>query len=390
MPSWALGQGPKPARLVPQANIPTAGLYLVSLSKPAGARNRATGPRVTHNWEDRMGNKETLAILATAVATIAASAHAGKLEDVRAAGELACGVSEGVPGFSNPNSEGVWTGLDADICRAVAAATLGDANAVRFVPLASKQKVLAVSSGQVDMTSRTTTWTMKRDSAEGVDFTSVVYYDGQGFMVRADAGVTSAKELDAATVCLTTGTTTELNMADFARANGLTLEPVVFEGKREAVEAYASGRCDALTTDASQLAAFRAGFANPSDHKILPEIISKEPLAPFVAHGDNQWKDVVTWVVYGLITAEELGVTQANVADMAASSANPDVQRLLGASGDTGGLLGLSNTWMADAISAIGNYGEIYERNLTATLGLERGVNALWSDGGILYAMPVR
>ncbi|UXX82394.1 amino acid ABC transporter substrate-binding protein [Roseovarius pelagicus] len=325
-----------------------------------------------------------------AAITAAGAVSAGTLDKVREAGELACGVSEGVPGFSNPNSDGVWVGLDADFCRAVAAAVLGDANAVRYVPLASKQKVLAVSSGQVDMTSRTTTWTMKRDSAEGVDFTAVVYYDGQGFMVSADAGISSAKEMDGATVCVTTGTTTELNLADFGRANGLSLEPVVFEGKREAVDAYASGRCDALTTDMSQLAAFRTGFSDPSAHKILPEVISKEPLSPLVAHGDNQWKDIVTWVVFGIISAEELGVTQANVADMAANSSDPSVQRMLGSSGDTGGFIGLESTWMADAISAVGNYGEIYDRNLTATLGLERGLNAQWKDGGILYAMPIR
>lgn len=337
-----------------------------------------------------MRNSTKIAAITVAAIAGAAAATADTLDDVRSAGELACGVSEGVPGFSNPNSEGVWEGLDADVCRAVAAAVLGDADAVRFVPLASKQKVLAVSSGQVDLTSRTTTWTMKRDTAEGVDFTAVVFYDGQGFMTSAASGVTSATELDGATVCLTTGTTTELNIADFARANNLSLEPVVFEGKREAVEAYASGRCDALTTDSSQLAAFRAGFADPSAHIILPEVISKEPLSPLVAHGDNQWKDIVTWIVFGLITAEEYGITQANVADMAASSGNPAVQRMLGSSGDTGGFIGLDSTWMVDALSAVGNYGEIYDRNLTSTLGLERGVNAQWNDGGLLYAMPIR
>ncbi len=329
------------------------------------------------------------AIAAAAIAT-AGAVSAGTLEKVREADELACGVSEGVPGFSNPNSDGDWVGLDADFCRAVAAAVLGDASKVRYVSLASKQKVLAVSSGQVDMTSRTTTWTMKRDSAEGVDFTAVVYYDGQGFMVKSDAGITSAKEMDGATVCVTTGTTTELNLADYGRANNLTLEPVVFEGKREAVDAYASGRCDALTTDMSQLAAFRSGFADPSAHTILPDVISKEPLAPLVAHGDNQWKDIVTWVIYGVISAEELGVTQANVADMAETSTDPNIQRMIGSTGDTGGFIGLESTWMFDAISAVGNYGEIYDRNLTATLGLERGINAQWKDGGILYAMPIR
>ncbi len=337
-----------------------------------------------------MRNFLRIGAIAAVTVTGAGTVFAGTLEDVRTAGELACGVSEGVPGFSNPNSDGDWVGIDADICRAVAAAVLGDANAVRFVPLASKQKVLAVSSGQVDLTSRTTTWTMKRDSAEGVDFTAVVYYDGQGFMVKSESGITSAKEMDGATVCVTTGTTTELNLADFGRANGLTLEPVVFEGKREAVDAYASGRCDALTTDLSQLAAFRTSFPNPEAHKILPEVISKEPLAPLVAHGDNQWKDVVTWVIYGLIEAEELGVTQANVAEMAASSQDPNIQRMVGATGDTGGFIGLDSKWMANAITAVGNYGEVFERNLTSTLGLERGLNQLWTKGGILYAMPIR
>lgn len=337
-----------------------------------------------------MRNVVKLGALVAAGITSAGAVYAGTLEKVREADELACGVSEGVPGFSNPNSDGEWVGLDADFCRAVAAAVLGDAAKVRYVPLASKQKVLAVSSGQVDMTSRTTTWTMKRDSAEGVDFTAVVYYDGQGFMVSAEAGIGSAREMDGATVCVTTGTTTELNLADFGRANNLTLEPVVFEGKREAVDAYASGRCDALTTDMSQLAAFRSGFADPAAHKILPEVISKEPLAPLVAHGDNQWKDIVTWVIYGIISAEELGVTQGNVADMAANSADPNVKRMLGASGNTGEFIGLGATWMLDAITAVGNYGEIYDRNLTATLGLERGLNAQWKDGGVLYAMPIR
>ncbi|AVO37509.1 amino acid ABC transporter substrate-binding protein [Pukyongiella litopenaei] len=328
---------------------------------------------------------------ATAAAmTVAGAVHAGTLDKVREAGELACGVSEGVPGFSNPNSEGVWVGFDVDFCRAIAAAILGDAEAVRYVPLASKQKVLAVSSGQVDLTSRTTTWTMKRDTTEGVDFTAVVYYDGQGFMINAATGVESAKEMDGATVCVTTGTTTELNLADFGRSNDLQLEPVVFEGKHEAVEAYKSGRCDALTTDMSQLAAFRTSFADPSAHRILPEVISKEPLAPLVAHGDNQWKDLVTWVVFGLIAAEDLGITQANVAEQAANATAPNIKRLLGSSGDTGGFIGLDGDWMVKAISAVGNYGEIFGRNLTATLGMERGLNAQWKDGGILYAMPIR
>ncbi|WP_428698260.1 amino acid ABC transporter substrate-binding protein [Stappia sp.] len=320
----------------------------------------------------------------------AGAAHAGTLEKVREAGVLACGVSEGVPGFSNPNSEGRWEGLDADICRAVAAAVLGDADAVRFVPLSSKQKILAVSSGQVEMTSRTTTWTMKRDGAEGVDFTQVTFFDGQGFMVRAGSGITTAAGLNGGTVCVTTGTTTELNLADFARTKNIQIEAVVFEGKREAVEAYLTDRCDALTTDASQLASFRMSFPDPGAHTILPNLISKEPLAPLVAHGDNNWKDIVSWTVYGLLAAEELGVNSANVDEMAAGSSNPDVQRLLGSSVDTGNFVGLGPSWMRDAISAVGNYGEIFDRNLTRPLGLERGVNAQWKDGGLMYAMPIR
>ncbi len=336
-----------------------------------------------------MKNVSLISAIALVAAT-AGSAQAQTLEKVISEGVLACGVSEGVPGFSNPNSEGVWEGLDVDICRAVATAVLGDPDAVRFSPLTSSQKILAVSSGQVDMTSRTTTWTMKRDSAEGVDFTQVVFYDGQGFMVRAESGITDANQLDSATVCVTTGTTTELNLADFARAQNITIEPVVFEGKREAVAAYESGRCDALTTDASQLGAFRTSFIDPEAHTILDTLISKEPLAPLVAHGDNQWKDIVTWTIFGLISAEELGITSENVADLAANSDNPDVQRLLGASGDTGGFVGLEGSWMKDVIASVGNYGEIFDRNLTQTLGLERGLNAQWNDGGILYAMPIR
>lgn len=334
--------------------------------------------------------KLMMTLAALSVAVPAGVAQAATLDKVRSAGVLACGVSEGVPGFSNPNSEGRWEGLDADICRAVAAAVLGDADAVRFVPLSSKQKILAVSSGQVEMTSRTTTWTMKRDGAEGVDFTQVIFFDGQGFMVRGESGITSAKELDGGTVCVTTGTTTELNLADFARAQNIQIEAVVFDGKREAVEAYLTDRCDALTTDASQLAAFRISFANPGAHKILPNLISKEPLAPLVAHGDNNWKDIVSWTVYGLLAAEELGINSANVDEMAANSANPDVQRLLGTSVDSGNFVGLGASWMKDAISAVGNYGEIFDRNLTRPLGLERGVNAQWKDGGLMYAMPIR
>lgn len=320
----------------------------------------------------------------------AGSANANVLDKVKKQDVLVCGVSEGVPGFSNPDSNGKWVGLDVDICRAIAAAALGDSGKVRYVPLSSKQKVLAVTSGQVDITSRTTTWTMKRDTKEGADFTTPVFYDGQGFMVRKEPGITSVKEMDGATICVTAGTTTELNLSDFARANGLTFESVVFEGKKEVFSAYESGRCDAITTDSSQLAAFRSSMKKPNEHLILPEIISKEPLAPLVAHGDNQWKDTVTWIIFGLINAEEMGITSANVKELAKNSKNPEIQRMLGKSGEVGSYIGLSNDWLVHAISSVGNYGEIYKRNLTNTLGLDRGYNALWRDGGILYAPPIR
>ncbi len=328
-----------------------------------------------------------------AAALVAAgSASAGTLDDVKARGQLNCGVSEGVPGFSNPDASGRWVGLDAAMCRAISAAIFNDDDKIKFVSLSSKQKILAVVTGQVDLTSRTTTWTMKRDTKEGVDFTQIVYYDGQAFMTRKELGLKSAKELNGATVCVTSGTTTELNLADFARANGIKFEPVVFEGKKEAVNAYKSGRCDALTTDYSQLAAFRTTFPTPDDHVILPDVISKEPLAPLVKHGDNQWKDLVTWTVIGLITAEELGVTQANVDEMKASSKNPTIQRMLGVSGDYGSYIGLDKEWLYRAVKATGNYGEIFERYLGkgSALKMDRGKNALWSQGGLLYVPPLR
>lgn len=320
------------------------------------------------------------------------SASAGTLEDVKSRGILNCGVSEGVPGFSNPNDKGEWAGLDSDFCRAVAVAVLNDETAINFVPLSSKQKILAVVTGEVDLTSRTTTWTMKRDTKEGVDFTSIVFYDGQGFMVRKESGVTDARTLNGASICVTSGTTTELNLADFALENDLDFEAIVFESKKEAVSAYKAGRCDALTTDSSQLAAFRTTMKNPEDHLILDELISKEPLSPLVAHGDNKWKDIVTWVINGVITAEELGVTSKNALEMSTSSKNPTVGRLLGTSGEYGKYLSLENDWMLNVITKVGNYGEIFERNLgkETPLKMERGKNALPKNGGLLYVPAFR
>jgi len=335
-------------------------------------------------------NVMILVLLSTVMAV--SSAWSGTLEDVQKKGVLTCGISEGVPGFSIPDSTGHWVGFDVDMARAVAAAVLSDPEKIKFVPLASKQKIIAVSSGQVDLTSRTTTWTLKRDAKQGVDFTTIVFYDGQGFMVPKALGVDSATKIDGATVCVTAGTTSELNLADFARFNNLKIEALVFDGKKEALNAYATGRCDGFTTDVSQLASLRTTLAKPEDHVIMPEVISKEPLSPLVRHGDNQWKDIVTWVLNGLIAAEEYGVTQANVMEMKEKSKNPVVQRMLGKSGDTGSYLGLDKDWMVRAIKAVGNYGEIYDRHFgpSTKLNIPRGVNKLWTQGGLHYALPIR
>lgn len=336
--------------------------------------------------------KKLLMCFALSAAMTVSAAVAGTLEDVQKKDILTCGISEGVPGFSIPDSSGHWVGFDVDMARAVAAAVLSDPKKVAFVPLASKQKIIAVSSGQVDLTSRTTTWTMKRDAKQGVDFTTIVFYDGQGFMISKKLGVDSATKIDGATVCVTAGTTSELNLADFGRVHNLELEALVFDGKKEALSAYSTGRCDAFTTDISQLASLRTTLANPNDHMIMPEVISKEPLSPLVRHGDNQWKDIVTWVLNGLVAAEENGITAANVLEMKENSTNPVVQRMLGKSGDTGSYLGLDQDWLVRAISAVGNYGEIYNRHFgpETKLNIPRGVNELWTKGGLHYALPIR
>jgi general L-amino acid transport system substrate-binding protein len=336
--------------------------------------------------------KKIVVFLCVSFLALASTAMASTLEDVKARGVLNCGISEGVPGFSIPDSSGRWVGFDVDMARAVAAAVLKDGEKIKFVSLASKQKIVAVSSGQVDLTSRTTTWTLKRDAKQGVDFTTIVFYDGQGFMIPKSMGVTSAKDLDGASVCVTAGTTSELNVADFARANNLKFEIVVFDGKKEALNAYVSGRCDVFTTDISQLASLRTTLAKPNDHLILPEVLSKEPLSPLVRHGDNQWKDIVTWVINGLIAAEEHGITKANVLDIKATAKNPVVQRMLGKSGDTGSYLGLDRDWLVRAIQTVGNYGEIYQRHFgpDTRLNIPRGINNLWTKGGQHYALPIR
>ncbi|MEL6372830.1 MAG: amino acid ABC transporter substrate-binding protein [Pseudomonadota bacterium] len=333
----------------------------------------------------KVGAVASVALLSAGVA------HAATLDDVKKAGLLKCGVSQGLPGFSNAGSDTKWSGIDVDLCKAVAAAIFGDASKVKYVPLSAKERFTALQSGEVDLLSRNTTWTMSRDSKLGLDFRAVNYYDGQGFMVPKKLGVKSAKELDGAAVCTNTGTTTELNVADFFRANGMKYKVVAFEKADEVVAAYDAGRCDVYTTDRSGLAAQRLKLSNPADHVVLPEIISKEPLGPAVRQGDSQWLDIVTWAHYAMVNAEEMGVTSANVDKMKASK-DPAIQRLLGTTGEFGPNIGLPKEWAYNIIKMVGNYGESYERNVgpSTPLKLERGTNALWTKGGLQYAPPIR
>jgi general L-amino acid transport system substrate-binding protein len=334
-------------------------------------------------------------VAGTAVVCVASFgvAQAGEtLENIKAKGFIQCGVSTGLAGFSNPDDAGNWSGLDVDVCRAVAAALFGDADAARYTPLTATERFTALQSGEVDLLSRNTTWTLTRDSALGLDFVGVTYYDGQGFMAPAALDVKSALELDGATVCVQPGTTTELNLADYFRANNMSYEPVVIERLEEVRTAYDQGRCDVYTTDQSGLYAERTVLTNPDDHIILPEVISKEPLGPVVRHGDNEWGDVVRWTLYAMLEAEEFGVTSQNVDDQKATSTNPGVRRLLGVEGDLGQGLGLAPEWSYNVIAQVGNYGEIFEANVGqgTPLKIERGLNALWTQGGLQYAMPVR
>ncbi len=333
----------------------------------------------------------TLLVAGAAASFLAASASASTLDDVKAKGFIQCGVNTGLLGFAAPDDAGNWKGFDVDYCRAVAAAVFNDPNAVKYTPLTAKDRFTALQSGEIDMLARNTTWTMSRDTALGLAFSFVNYYDGQGFMVRKDAGITSALELSGAAVCVQTGTTTELNLADYFNRNKMELNPVVFEKLDEADAAYDSGRCDAYTTDASGLYAIRLVLSNPDDHIVLPEIISKEPLGPVVRQGDDQWFNIVKWVGFALLNAEELGVTQANVDEMKTSD-NQEIRRLLGVDGTFGVDIGLTNDWAANALKAVGNYGEIFDRNIGAgsPLQIARGLNALWTKGGIQYAPPIR
>ena len=328
-------------------------------------------------------------ILLLAVLATPAFAQQSTLDAVRAKGFVQCGVNTGLAGFSQPDSKGVWKGLDVDLCRGVAAAVFGDANKVRYTPLTAQQRFTALQSGEVDVLARNTTWTITRDTSLGLNFVGVNYYDGQGFMVHRKLNVKSAKQLNGATVCVQPGTTTELNLADYFRANRMTFKPVVIEKMEEVLNAYFAGRCDVYTTDHSGLIATRASRApKPDEHIILPEIISKEPLGPAVRHGDDRWFDVVKWTMFAMLEAEEMGITSKNI-DQQASSTNPTVQRFVGASGDIGKMLGIDNKWSFNIIKQVGNYGESFDANLKP-LGFERGLNRLWNQGGLMYAPPIR
>ncbi|MBI1211182.1 MAG: transporter substrate-binding domain-containing protein [Alphaproteobacteria bacterium] len=332
-----------------------------------------------------------LAFLAAILTQPAFAGPSPTLQKVLKNGYLRCGVSEGLQGFSTPDAKGRWTGLDVDFCRALAAAIFGDAQKVRFTPASAKVRFTALQSGEYDVLSRNTTWTMSRDVQLGLEFAGTIYYDGQGFMVPKKLNIKSAKQLNGANICTNTGTTTELNLADYFRSNKLKYTVIAFEREPEVVAAYDSGRCDAITTDQSGLYAERLTLKNPADHVILPEIISKEPLGPAVNQSDPQWGDIVRWTLFALINAEELGVTSKNV-DQMLKSPNPEIRRLLGVEGSFGQSMGLSNDWAVRAIKQVGNYGEIFERNVGqgSPLKIQRGLNALWKHGGLQYAPPVR
>ncbi|TMJ37524.1 MAG: amino acid ABC transporter substrate-binding protein [Alphaproteobacteria bacterium] len=338
--------------------------------------------------------KSTLLSLALGVGLSVAAvsaASAGTLDDVKAKGFIQCGSNTSLIGFGFPDEQNNWTGLDVDFCRALAAAIFNDPTKVKFTPLSAKERFTALQSGEVDVLSRNTTWTMSRDTSLGLKFAGVMYYDGQGFLVKKSLGVNSALKLNGASVCTQTGTTTELNLADYFKANNMTYQVVAFEKEEEVLKAYQDGRCDVYTTDQSGIYAQRLKLANPDDHVVLPEIISKEPLGPLVRQGDDAWFNVVKWTYYALINAEELGITSKNIEEMK-NSANPEVARFVGKEGDFGTGIGLTNEWAAQIVKHVGNYGEIFDRNLGegTQLKIARGKNALWNKGGLQYAPPIR
>jgi general L-amino acid transport system substrate-binding protein len=329
------------------------------------------------------------AVLALGFTTVT---HAGpRLDAVKARGQLVCGVNTGLAGFALADSTGRWTGIDVDLCRAIAASMFGDPEKVRYVPLNTQQRFTALQTGEVDILSRNTTWTLTRDTQQGLNFAGTLYYDGQGFMVAKKLGVKSARELDGAAVCVQPGTTTELNLADYFRANNMKFKPVVIENLQEVNAAFFAGRCDVLTTDASGLAAILSKDApnKGADHVILPELISKEPLGPAVAQGDEQWIDIVRWTIFALLEAEEYAITSANVEQLAKDTTNPNIARILGKTPGMGKAIGLPEDWVVRAVKAVGNYGQMWDRHIKP-LGLPRGLNNLWNKGGLMYAPPIR
>jgi general L-amino acid transport system substrate-binding protein len=331
----------------------------------------------------------TAIVMSSALSGIAAAD--GTLAAVKARGVLQCGVTSGVPGFSVPDEQGNWKGLDVDVCRSIAAATLGDASKVKFIPLTAKERFTALQSGEIDVLSRVTTWTQTRDTQLGLNFTGVTYYDGQGFLVKKELGLTSVKELDGATVCVQSGTTTELNLSDYFRANGISFTPVVFDTNEQAASSFDTGRCDSFTTDLSQAYGLRTRMSDPDAVVALPEVISKEPLGPVVRQGDDQWFNIVKWSLFAMLNAEELGVTSANVDEMK-SSENPNIKRLLGIDGPQGKGMDIADDWSYQVIKQVGNYAEAFDRNVgkDSALKIDRGINALWNQGGFQYAPPMR
>ncbi len=332
-----------------------------------------------------------LMTIAAAVALPQAASAQQTLKTVKERGALSCGVSQGLPGFSSPDDKGVWTGLDVDLCRAIAAAIFDDPNKVKYLPLSAKDRFTALQSSEIDILSRNTTWTLSRDTSLGLNFAGVNYYDGQGFLARKKLKVNSALELNSASVCVQTGTTTEQNLGDYFKANNMKYEIIAFATADETVKAYEAGRCDVFTSDVSQLYAMRLKLADSAEHVVLPEVISKEPLGPMVRHGDDQWNDIARWVLFAMLNAEEMGITQKNI-DEAVKSAKPDMKRLLGTDGNFGEQLGLTKDWVVRIVKHVGNYGESFDRNVGSgsKLQISRGLNKLWNQGGIQYAPPVR
>jgi general L-amino acid transport system substrate-binding protein len=355
---------------------------------------RICGSRYVKRTPEGMGSMRRVlgtCFAAATFAVFAVPANAALLDSVKQKGFIQCGVTQGLPGFSSPDDKGNWTGLDVDFCRAMSAAIFNDPNKVRYTPLTAKDRFTALQSSEIDVLSRNTTWTLSRDTSLGLNFAGIIYYDGQGFMIRKDKKVSSALELSGATVCTQTGTTTELNVADFFRARNMKYELVSFTTADETIKAYDAGRCDVFTSDVSQLYSMRLKLTKTGDHVVLPEVISKEPLGPLVRHGDDQWFDIVKWVLFALINAEELNVTQKNL-DEQLKSANPEIKRLLGTEGNFGEQLGLTRDWVVRIVRHVGNYGEIFEKNvgINSPLGIDRGLNRLWTKGGLQYAPPIR